>query len=175
MRATTSKSTLTGSDEPELDTAQSAASQASRRRKSDKRFGLKPEYIWIAKQMCERGGTVADLAKAFRVGLDTIALWQSTNAEFAEACRLGMDAAESRVERALFERAVGYTHKADTVVRHRAGISIVQRKVHVPADPRACKLWLERRQADLSLTRESPIQQLARQLMGTALRPKQQS
>jgi hypothetical protein len=86
--------------------------------------------------MCELGGTNADLAKAFGENLDTITLWQSTSKEFAEACRTGADTAANRVERALYERAVGYTYKADAVVRHRNGVSIVQRNVHVLPDSR---------------------------------------
>jgi hypothetical protein len=172
LRATKTKSAPSISDQREHDPAQSAGSGAPRKR--NKRFGPKPEFISVAKEMCELGGTNANLAIAFGVSLGTITLWQSTSKEFAEACRIGMDAAAHRVERALYERAVGYIYKADTVVRHRGGISIVQRNVHVAADPRAAKIWLERREAGLALVRESPFRQLARELMGTALRPKPQ-
>jgi len=173
LRATKTKSAPSISDQREHDPAQSAGSGAPRKR--NKRFGPKPEFISVAKEMCELGGTNANLAIAFGVSLDTITLWQSISKEFAEACRIiGTDAAASRVERALYEQAVGYTYKADTVVRHRGGISIVQRNVHVAADPRAAKIWLERREAGLALVRESPFRQLARELMGTALRPKPQ-
>lgn len=171
MRVNSSKTRPSASSEQPAEPVELGSRNA---RRSDKRFGLKQEYAAIAKQICELGGTTADLAKAFRVTLDKIALWQSTDKEFAEACRVGVEFAEQRVERALYERAVGYTQKVDTVVKQRHGISIVQRKVHVPADPRAGKIWLERRQADAALTRESPIEELRRQLMGTALRPKPQ-
>jgi hypothetical protein len=143
------------------------------KRRAEKRFGLKPGYAAIAREMCELAGTTANLAKAFGVDFETIALWQSISKEFAEACQMGLDAAERRVERGLFERAVGYTHIVETVVKEKSGFSIVKLKVPVPPDPRAAKTWREWQQADAGRTGESPLAQLYRQLEGTGLRPKE--
>ena len=171
---TISKTRATAADEQQSEPIDSGPSSARRKSWSDKQFGLKPEYAAIAQKICELGGTTADLAKAFGVDLDMIALWQSTSREFAEACRLGLDAAEQRVERALYEKATGYTHVVQTVSKQRGSVVIVPRKVPVPPDPRAAKIWLQRREAESALTCESPLKALLRQLEGTALRPKDQ-
>lgn len=172
MHAVKTKSAANVSDQPEHDPGQTTESDAPRKR--NRRFGPKSEFISVAKEMCGLGGTTANLAKAFNVSFDTIALWQSTSKQFAEACRMGADTAAHRVERALYERAVGYTYKTDTVVRHRDGVSILQRNLHVLPDPRAGKIWLEQHEAALALVREDPFREFTNQLMGTALRPKPQ-
>jgi hypothetical protein len=126
-----------------------------------------------AKQICELGGTSANLARAFDVDLDTIAFWQSVSKKFAAACKLAMDAAEQRLERALYERGTGYTETVDTIVVIGGKPMLARRKVAVRADPKAAKAWLDRRKAEADVTRKNPLEALACQLIGTALRPKE--
>ena len=81
------------------------------------------KYASVAKAMCALGATCADLAKAFEVDEFTIKHWQLKYKEFAEACQLGAEFADQRVEQALNQQAVGYERKAQEG-RH------VQRKSH---------------------------------------------
>lgn len=165
----------TAADGQPLEPIDVGSGKARQKPRSDEGFGLKPEYAAIAKEFCKLGGTSAHLAKAFGVEPETIALWLASSREFAEACQLGIDAAEQRVERSLYERAVGYTHVTQKVAKQRGSIVIVPCKVPVPGDPRAAKILLERLEAKAALTRENPLAALMRNLEGTALRPKEQN
>lgn len=103
-----------------------------------------------AKALCARGATIAELAAAFDVAISTIWLWKTRHPEFIESCRLGLEAATDRVERSMFERAVGYTH--DTVkIFLPAGASkpvYASYLKHIPPDPRTGEFWLTNRRPD---------------------------
>ncbi len=74
---------------------------------------FKPEYCEQAKQLCEQfGATDADLAEFFHVSRVTIFRWQVAEPEFRAALQLGKQAADERVVRRLYERAIGYSHEA---------------------------------------------------------------
>jgi hypothetical protein len=136
---------------------------------------FKPEYCAKAKDLCQRGATTADLATAFGVTRWAIDLWQVTYPEFYEACRLGGDAADARVERALYERAVGYTYTTEKAVLVNGSLEVIQVQHHLPPDPGAAKFWLEwKKEGAQDGQSEDPLMQLARELSGTALRPKEE-
>jgi len=57
--------------------------------------------------------------------------------------RVGKDAADDRVERALYQRAVGYDYAAEKIVTPKGGGPVaVPYMVHIPADVRAALHWL---------------------------------
>lgn len=47
-----------------------------------------PEYAVQAKALCERGATMEELAEALGVSPKTIRMWQLTQDDFREACKL---------------------------------------------------------------------------------------
>lgn len=76
--------------------------------------------------------------------------WQALHAEFLAAVRVGKEAADDRVERSLYQRAVGYTFDtvtifAPTTVRNAA---VIEHREHCPPDVGAQKLWLTNRRRD---------------------------
>jgi hypothetical protein len=107
-----------------------------------------------AKFLAERGATQADLADCFGVTTRTITNWRSQYPEFAQAIDAGNEAFDTRVERALAERAIGFY--ADnfkwraTTKEERAGgkpefeLVPTDRKYY-PPDVRAISLWLRNR------------------------------
>jgi hypothetical protein len=142
----------------------------------------KVEYCDMARKLCEMGADIAMLADFFGVPITAICEWQSTYLEFFEACKAGQDRANDRVERALYERSVGYTHDVVKVVHHKGDIFIVRHRKHALPDPAAGTYWLKNRRkkkwADKPDTadddmHDDPLTVLARQLVGTALRPKE--
>lgn len=136
-----------------------------------------------AKALCAKGATIAELAAAFDVAISTIWLWKVSHPEFFESCRLGLEAANDRVERSMFERAVGYTHESTKIFMPAGASKPVYAPYlkHVPPDPRAGEFWLTNRAPDRwkhkqnienNEAEDSPISQFAKQLMGTAIRPR---
>jgi hypothetical protein len=136
-----------------------------------------------AKALCAKGATIAELAAAFDVAISTIWLWKTSHPEFIESCRLGLEAATDRVERSMFERAVGYTHDSVKIFLPAGASKPVYASYlkHVPPDPRAGEFWLANRRPDRwknkqsvahNEAEDSPIRMFAKQLMGTAIRPR---
>ena len=104
-------------------------------------------------------------------------------AEFFESCQLGLQAATDRVERSIFERAVGYTHDSVQILLPAGANEPLYAPYleHVPADPRAGEFWLTNRAPDRRKHKQkiehneaadSPLRLLAEQISGNAIRPR---
>ena len=108
---------------------------------------FKPAYVRQAKELYAHGLTDRELAAAFGVSRSTIFRWRAAYPEFAEATKLGKEVADDRVERALYERAIGYEEEAVRVYRP-AGTEepvIVRYKREVRPDTTAALQWLRAR------------------------------
>ncbi len=108
---------------------------------------FKPAYIRQAKELYAQGLTDRELAEAFGVSRSTIFRWRAAYPEFAEATKLGKEVADDRVERALYERAIGYEEEAVRVY-HPAGPEepvIVRYKREVRPDVTAALQWMRAR------------------------------
>lgn len=107
----------------------------------------RPEYAKVAEALCARGASDADLADALGKGTFTITSWCSTYPEFGEAVRKGKAAVfDPKVERALAQRAIGYSVDTEEV-KVLSGGEIVRYPVrkHFPPDTTACIFWLKNR------------------------------
>src|SRR5882757_1883179 len=72
----------------------------------------KPDYVAMARLLGAEGLTDRELAVELGVSRSTIFRWRAAHPDFAEATRLGKAVANERVERALYERAIGYEEEA---------------------------------------------------------------
>lgn len=102
-----------------------------------------------AAKLCELGATDIELADFFDVDVRTIYEWRNVHEEFSQAVIAGKDSADTRVERAFFNRAVGYTFEAEKIFQHQGEIVRAPYREHVPPDAGAALNWLKnRRPAD---------------------------
>lgn len=108
----------------------------------------KPEFAEQAKKLCEIGATDIELADFFGVDVRTIYNWKHSHAEFFQAVCVGKDALDARVERSLYQRAVGYTFESEKVFNYQGEIVRAPTREHVPPDPGAALNWLKNRQPD---------------------------
>ena len=69
----------------------------------------KPRFVQQAKKLCELGATDVELSDFFDVSINTIGNWKTQHAAFLGALKAGKDVADDRVERSLYQRAIGYT------------------------------------------------------------------
>jgi len=103
----------------------------------------KPDFARIAERLCRNGATDIEVADILGISVRTFYRWCLLHDEFTVAVRTGKDAADDRVERALYQRAVGYDHVAEKIVTPKGGAPVVMPyMVHVPADVRAAMHWL---------------------------------
>lgn len=68
----------------------------------------KPEFVEQARKLCLLGATDQEMADFFEVTVSTLNLWKLRHPEFSEALKAGKEAADNRVERSLFQQAIGY-------------------------------------------------------------------
>lgn len=108
----------------------------------------KRKFCEKARALCERGATDIELADAFDVSLATIYRWRNSEQAFCEAVKAGKDAADDRVERSLYQRAVGYTFEGEKVFQFQGQIVRADTREHVPPDPSAAFNWLKNRRGE---------------------------
>jgi len=107
-----------------------------------------PLFAAQAGKLCELGATDMEIAEFLNVALSTFYLWRHTHPDFSEAVRAGKERADDRVERALYNRAVGYTFETEKVFQFQGEIVRAPTREHVPPDPGAAMNWLKNRKPD---------------------------
>lgn len=105
-------------------------------------------YVEQAAKLCALGATDYELADFFGVSTATIYRWKNTHPDFCEALIVGKEKADDRVERALFNRAVGYTFESEKVFQFQGEVIRAPLLEHVPPDTGAAMSWLKNRRGD---------------------------
>jgi hypothetical protein len=105
------------------------------------------DFCLTAHEMCTQGATEFELAEEFGVTPRTIYRWQAAHPEFRQALKLGREAADERVERSLYHRAVGYSYPAIKIMQDKGCPVIVPYTEHEPPDVGAATLWLTNRRS----------------------------
>lgn len=95
----------------------------------------------IARELCQRGLKDIEIADVFGVSQSTLSRWRAKYPLFAEAFRLGKRMAHDRVERSLFEKAIGYEYETERVVQ---GHKVTLRQ-QLPPDTAAAIFYLKNR------------------------------
>lgn len=105
----------------------------------------KDEFVEQAKKLAVLGATDKEVADFFEVSEATINAWKLRYPEFLESLKVGKEHADSRVERSLFARAIGYRHDAVKIFNHQGEIITEPYVEHFPPDTTACIFWLKNR------------------------------
>ena len=111
---------------------------------------FRDEYVIQAERLCRLGATDIELADFFEVDVRTIYRWAQGREAFCQALRAGKEACDDRVERSLYNRAIGYTHDAVKIFMPAQASSPVYApyREHVPPDVGAAKMWLSNRRGE---------------------------
>lgn len=105
----------------------------------------KPEYAAQAAMLCDLGATDQDLAKFFNTSITTVKNWKAKHPEFLSALKTGKGSADDRVERSLYQRAVGYSFDSEKVFQFQGAVIRAPVVEHVPPDTTAAIFWLKNR------------------------------
>lgn len=95
--------------------------------------------------VARRGWTDIEMAEFFDVSDRTWYRWKVEHEEFCDALKEWKAEADERVERSLFERAVGYSHPEDKVFNNGGEALVVPTVKHYPPDTTAGIFWLKNR------------------------------
>jgi transposase-like protein len=114
--------------------------------------GRKPKYdaafARIARKACERGLTDQQVADLLGVNPSTLYRWRAQYRQFSRAFRLGKEFANNCVERALYERAIGYDFECEKQIMTRHGRQTLRWRERLPPDVRAATAYLKNRRPD---------------------------
>lgn len=110
---------------------------------------FKAEFVQQAEKLCALGATDEDLADFFEVSIRTINNWKAEHPEFLQSLKGGKDTADDRVERSLYQRAVGYTHDATHFSAFQGTVTATEYRAHCPPDVTAQIFWLKNRRPEM--------------------------
>lgn len=106
----------------------------------------RPEYVEKVAGMCLAGATDQEIADEIEVSITTLYNWRAKYPDFLAAIRYGKEQADERVERALYQRAIGFEYPAVKISFDKEGnpLFATYREFH-PPDTNAAKHWLNNR------------------------------
>lgn len=112
---------------------------------------FRDEFVSQAEKLCRLGATDIELADFFGVDVRSIYRWAQSREAFCQALRAGKEACDDRVERSLYNRAIGYTHEAVKIFMPAGaeGPVYAPYREHVAPDVGAAKMWLSNRRGDV--------------------------
>lgn len=130
--------------------------------------------------LAKRGWTDEEMARFFEVATSTWYRWKAEDAKFSEALKNWKDEADARVERSLYERAIGYEHPDVHASNYQGTVTLTPIQKKYPPDTTAAIFWLKNRQPDqwrdkqeiaatvndVSERRESALDALERSISG---------
>jgi hypothetical protein len=106
----------------------------------------RPEYVEKAATMWRGGATDVEVADELGVCVDTLYNWRAKYPEFLAATKYGKENADDRVERGLYQRAIGFTYPAVKVSFDKEGKPLFAEYMeYYPPDTTAAKHWLNNR------------------------------
>jgi len=128
---------------------------------------FKDEFVEQAAALCKLGATDMELADFFKVDVRTIYRWKNTREDFCQSVTCGKDACDDRVERSLYNRAVGYDHDAVKIFMPAGADSPVYAPYteHVPPDPGAALNWLKNRRGEVWRDKQTMEVELGEQIV----------
>lgn len=109
------------------------------------------EFAAQAEKLCALGATDIELADFFEVDVRTIYRWKHDHDAFCQAIKAAKDEADERVERSLYQRAIGYEQEEVKIFMPSGAEEPVYApfRAKVAPDTTAAIFWLKnRRRAD---------------------------
>lgn len=108
------------------------------------------EYAVQAEKLCALGATNRDLADFFGVTTRTIENWLVEHEGFFRSVKTAKAAADDKVERSLYQKAMGYSFEAVKIFMPAGADAPVYAPYveHVPPSDVACIFWLKNRRPE---------------------------
>ena len=104
---------------------------------------FRPEHIRIAEVAAKYGATDEEIADDLGIALSNLKKWRVKYPELEAALKENKAAANSRIERSLYRRGIGYSYTAEKVVVESLGNNagsearVVEYIEHMPPDTTA--------------------------------------
>ena len=114
---------------------------------------FQPEYAAQAAKLCDLGATDGEIAAFFGVSVRTLHRWKLEHPELCHSIKGAKGAADERVERSLYQKAIGYEIVEQRAIKLKPGpneerVELVEVRRHVAADTTAAIFWLKNRRPE---------------------------
>lgn len=118
--------------------------------KTGRPSSYKKEYAKQVEKLAKLGATDQDIADFFEVSRQTIENWKAQHEEFFYTLKAGKEEADARVERSLYQRAVGYEQDAVKIFMPKDAVDPVYApyRERIAPDTTACIFWLKNRKKE---------------------------
>lgn len=136
-------------------------------KKKKVKVGRKPKYeYWRTEEglleiegWARDGANDIEIASLMGIHSSTLYEWQNKFPEIKEALKVGKSPADRKVEKSLYNNAIGYDYKEEQAVKLRRvyykdgmrheeeRVEVVQLRKHKPADVKAQIFWLNNRKS----------------------------
>jgi hypothetical protein len=110
---------------------------------------FKPEMAKQAQKLSELGATDQEMADFFDIETRTLYRWKHDHDEFCQALKAGKDVADERVERSLYQRAIGYEQEEVKIFMPANAAAPVYApfRAKIAPDTTAAIFWLKNRRS----------------------------
>lgn len=108
-----------------------------------------PEFATQAAKLCLLGATDQEIADFFEIDVRTVYRWKHDHEEFCQALKGGKEVADERVERSLYQRAIGYEQDEVKIFMPGGASEPVYApfRAKVAPDTTAAIFWLKNRRS----------------------------
>lgn len=108
------------------------------------------EFAAQAAKLCAIGATDQELADFFEIEVRTLYRWKHDQDEFCQALKAGKEIADERVERSLYQRAIGYEQEEVKIFMPANAAAPVYApfRAKIAPDVTAGIFWLKNRRGD---------------------------
>lgn len=110
----------------------------------------KGSFAKQAAKLAELGATDQEMADFFEIEVRTLYRWKHDHPEFCQALKSGKEVADERVERSLYQRAIGYEQEEVKIFMPSGAEKPVYApfRAKVAPDTTAAIFWLKNRRRD---------------------------
>lgn len=110
----------------------------------------KPDFDRQAAKLAELGATDQEIADFFEIDVRTVYRWKHDHEGFCQALKAGKDIADDRVERSLYQRAIGYEQDEVKIFMPGGAEAPVYApyRAKVAPDVTAAIFWLKNRRSE---------------------------
>lgn len=99
-------------------------------------------------KLARKGWTDEEMARFFEVEPRTWYRWKAQDDKFCQALKEWKEEADARVERSLYERAIGYEHPDVHVSNYQGNVTLTPIQKRYAPDTTAAIFWLKNRQPE---------------------------
>jgi len=108
-----------------------------------------PDFARQAQKLSELGATDQEMADFFEVDVRTIYRWKHDYDEFCQSLKVGKEIADERVERSLYQKAIGYEQDEVKIFMPGGATEPVYApfRAKIAPDTTAAIFWLKNRRS----------------------------